>query len=84
MESEKLDTVRADAGRAKAWAAGGDAADPVFAAAIEEYKAEALAVRRLFIEIDCRIKNGANSNGHLEFVREKLDRMFTPVKKEVK
>jgi hypothetical protein len=40
------------------------------------HDAEALAIRRLFIEIDCRIEHGANSNGHLEYVRDRLNELM--------
>jgi predicted nucleic acid-binding Zn-ribbon protein len=31
------------------------------------------ALRDLRNEVDCRIEHGANSNGHLEYVRDRLD-----------
>jgi hypothetical protein len=34
------------------------------------------AVRNLASEVDCRIGHGAESNGHLEYVKRKLDEII--------
>lgn len=36
-------------------------------------------LRKLNIEIDCRIEHGANSGGHLEYVRTKLNELLAEI-----
>jgi len=38
----------------------------------------AAAIRDLRNEVDCRIEHGAESGGHLEFVRDRLDAIIAP------
>lgn len=38
----------------------------------EELEKVYFEIHKLWGEIDCRIEHGANSNGHLEFVRNEL------------
>lgn len=35
-------------------------------------------IRNLRSEVDCRIEHGAESGGHLEYVRKKLDEILYP------
>ena len=44
-----------------------------FSADIEDIEFQ---IRSLRTEVDCRIEHGANSNGHLEYVRNRLDRIL--------
>jgi hypothetical protein len=41
----------------------------------EATEAMATELKKLYLEIDCRIEHGADSSGHLEYVRYELERI---------